>query len=74
MLRDGYLGSDLQKIGSASDICYTMGHICQKLGHCIRTLAEDMNTKREADLLNLILELSDTIHMRQFLQHDAAYK
>lgn len=25
-------------------------------------------------MLNLILELSDTVHMRQFLQHDAAMR
>ena len=48
LLRDGYLGSDLQKIGSASDICYTMGHVRQKLGRdFIRILVDNRDTKSE---------------------------
>lgn len=75
-LRDGHVRADLHEVRARGEVCDAVRHYREQLrmagqGSAGAARAEE---GRGTDLLDLILQLGDAVHMRQFLQHDAAMR
>ena len=83
LLGHGDIRTDLRKVCARGEVCDAVRHDRKELwgaasqhDHHVLTLAAvTKNTvmKWGTYLLNLILQLSDTVHMSEFLQHVAAF-